>query len=156
MVTECKCSGVSGSCNIKKCWKKLPLFRDVGNALKKMYKVATKVKPMAANGLKVTHLIKFNTKEDKPRTKRMVYMIDKINYCKRSDNLGVPGTVGRKCTLKNTGEFGCKSMCCKRGYNTHQYNHTSSCECKFFWCCYVTCKVCSEERTVYHCKWQWI
>lgn len=155
MVTECKCSGVSGSCNIKKCWKKLPYFRDIGNALKKMYKVATRVKPKlskTANGLKVTHLIKFNTKEDKPRTKKMVYMVRNINYCKRSDALGVPGTVGRKCSLKSSGEFGCKMMCCNRGYNTHQYNHTSSCECKFKWCCHVECKLCYEDRTEFQCK----
>lgn len=35
--TECKCHGVSGSCAMKTCWKSLPPFRVIGDALMKKY-----------------------------------------------------------------------------------------------------------------------
>jgi wingless-type MMTV integration site family, member 7 len=38
--TDCKCHGVSGSCAMKTCWKSLPPFRIIGNALKKKYNKA--------------------------------------------------------------------------------------------------------------------
>ena len=155
MVTECKCTGVSGSCSIKKCWRKLPYFREVGNALKELYRLATRVQPKMskmAQGYKATHLVVFGTRDRKPLTKNIVFMTPYVNYCDKNVNLGVPGTVRRKCSLDNTDEFQCKTMCCDRGYDTHQYNHTSKCECKFNWCCFVECKTCVEERTERYCK----
>lgn len=35
--TECKCHGVSGSCTVRTCWRTLPSFRQVGDALMKKY-----------------------------------------------------------------------------------------------------------------------
>lgn len=38
--TECQCHGVSGSCSIKTCWKVLPPFRAIGDALMIKYNKA--------------------------------------------------------------------------------------------------------------------
>ncbi|XP_046482197.1 protein Wnt-2 isoform X1 [Neodiprion pinetum] len=35
--TECKCHGISGSCTVRTCWRKLPSFRQIGDALMKKY-----------------------------------------------------------------------------------------------------------------------
>ncbi|CAB0031933.1 unnamed protein product [Trichogramma brassicae] len=35
--TECKCHGVSGSCTVRTCWRTLPTFRQIGDALMKKY-----------------------------------------------------------------------------------------------------------------------
>ena len=45
MRTECKCHGLSGSCTLRTCWRKMPLFRDVGNRLKEKFDGAAKVIP---------------------------------------------------------------------------------------------------------------
>lgn len=45
MRTECKCHGLSGSCTLRTCWRKLPLFRDVAIRLKDKFDGAAKVIP---------------------------------------------------------------------------------------------------------------
>lgn len=40
---ECQCHGISGSCQLKTCWKTLPTFREVGDALLKKYEKAKMV-----------------------------------------------------------------------------------------------------------------
>jgi len=44
MQTECKCHGVSGSCELKTCWRALPSFRQVGSLLRESFDGATEVK----------------------------------------------------------------------------------------------------------------
>lgn len=41
---QCKCHGMSGSCELKTCWKVAPPFREVGAIIKQKYDKATKVK----------------------------------------------------------------------------------------------------------------
>lgn len=45
MVRDCKCHGMSGSCTIKTCWMRLPLFRKVGDILKDRFDGASRVNP---------------------------------------------------------------------------------------------------------------
>ena len=57
-----------------------------------------------------------------------------------------------RCARVIAGSDGCDLMCCGRGYNTHQHTRKWQCDCKFHWCCYVKCKMCSERVEEYTCK----
>jgi wnt family len=40
---DCQCHGISGSCQLKTCWKTLPQFREIGDVLLKKYEKAKAV-----------------------------------------------------------------------------------------------------------------
>jgi len=40
---RCKCHGVSGSCEVKTCWRNVPSMRHVGALLLDKYDIATQV-----------------------------------------------------------------------------------------------------------------
>lgn len=50
MRQECKCHGMSGSCTVKTCWMRLPVFRLVGDNLKDRFDGASRV--MVSNSLR--------------------------------------------------------------------------------------------------------
>ncbi|CAC5406916.1 protein Wnt-7b-like isoform X1 [Mytilus californianus] len=155
METGCKCHGVSGSCTTKTCWTTLPTFRKIGNYIMKKYGRAKLVTTLKAKRNKVpSHLIikRLKNKHTKPRRSDVVYLEKSPNYCDHDPLKGSLGTVGRTCNRTSTETDGCDLMCCGRGYNTHQYTKTWTCNCKFHWCCYVNCNKCSERTEEYTCK----
>ncbi|XP_055856948.1 protein Wnt-2 [Episyrphus balteatus] len=156
--TECKCHGVSGSCAMKTCWKSLPSFRVVGDALMKRYNKAKMVQAVKGKrGLTLVLSKKYRLgstqkKHQFPKRMELVFIQASPNYCERNLDLGSLGTVGRNCNRTSTGTQSCDLLCCGRGYNTHQINRTSQCRCKFQWCCQVQCDICNEMFEEYTCK----
>lgn len=88
----------------------------------------------------------------KPRRSDLVFLEESPNYCQRDPATGSMGTHNRRCNRTSKGLSNCNLLCCGRGYNTHQYIKTWQCNCKFHWCCHVTCEKCSERTEVYNCK----
>ncbi|XP_050078029.1 protein Wnt-2 [Anopheles maculipalpis] len=162
--TECKCHGVSGSCAMKTCWKSLPSFHVVGSTMMKKYRKAKLVHGinLRNNQLQLVLKRKGNKLQQNsgkilndnqiPKRTELVYLEPSPNYCERNISIGVLGTTDRNCNRTSTSMDRCDLLCCGRGYNTHQIDRTWQCNCKFKWCCTVTCDVCSERKEEYTCK----
>ncbi|XP_050434771.1 protein Wnt-11b-like [Adelges cooleyi] len=136
VTTHCKCHGMSGSCNVKTCWRGLPnKFIEVGLKLLKHYNKMTVQVSMA----QVTRL---GLPENVDNS--LVYVSDSSDYCDYDLKRGSFGTFGRKCNATAIGYENCFSMCCGRGYTTQIIEHTERCQCKYHWCCYVKCQSCKN------------
>lgn len=149
MRMQCRCHGVSGSCELKTCWRTLPTFTEVGEFLKKKYESAVQVSNKARKKLQWKDKVKRKvplSKED------LVHIHKSPNYCLQDPTKGILGTAGRQCNRTANGPESCDLLCCGRGYNTQVKRQVEHCHCKFIWCCYVKCKRCENMLDVYTCK----
>ncbi|XP_052567472.1 protein Wnt-2 [Culex pipiens pallens] len=160
--TECKCHGVSGSCAMRTCWKNLPSFHTVGNIMMRKYRKAKMVQAIPAVGKdngSLQLVLKRRGKQQhtgvnsqKPKRMEMIYLHPSPNYCERDMSTGILGTIGRQCNRSSTSMDKCDLLCCGRGYNTHNIVKSWQCNCKFKWCCTVSCDICTERIEEYTCK----
>ncbi|XP_056398700.1 protein Wnt-4 isoform X3 [Hyla sarda] len=150
MRVECKCHGVSGSCEVKTCWKAMPPFRKVGNVLKEKFDGATEVEQKKIGTTKV--LVPKNS-QFKPHTDEdLVYLDSSPDFCDHDLKNGVLGTTGRQCNKTSKAIDGCELMCCGRGFHTEEVEITERCSCKFHWCCFVKCKQCHKVVEMHTCR----
>lgn len=175
MKIRCKCHGMSGSCQLKTCWKSAPEFRIVGKVLKNMFRNAVLVnqsnmgngeviipsnrmnKQRIRNTIRSHHrknlnkhsLAQFNGKSFE---NTLFYYQRSPTFCERDPSSDVHGTSGRRCNRNSTGIGSCSSMCCGRGYNLVREHRVEKCACKFQWCCKVECKECHSEDWISTCK----
>lgn len=177
MRTECKCHGLSGSCTLRTCWRKLPLFRDVATRLKEKFDGAAKVIPgvVISFSRKVFHSIDtekfcclfvwdtYSGNDGKtiipevasikpPSREDLIYSEESPDYCYPDRVTGSLGTTGRVCNSTSPGVEGCELLCCGRGYDTRTTKTRVNCHCRFKWCCEVTCKVCTVKKHVNTCR----
>lgn len=155
LVLECKCHGVSASCSTQTCWKGLHSFRVIGDLLRKKYVNTMRISPRmksSSGGRVAANLVLSADPTKKPASTQLVFLNDSKDYCLRDEKTGISGTEGRECNRTSKGEDSCEMMCCGRGYNTHRVVMDRKCRCKFHWCCYVKCKVCSEKEEIQTCK----
>ncbi|GLD73400.1 protein Wnt-4a [Lates japonicus] len=119
MRVECKCHGVSGSCEVKTCWKAMPPFRKVGNVIKEKFDGATEVEQRKVGSTKV--LVPRNS-QFKPHTDEdLVYLDPSPDFCDYDPRTpGMLGTVGRQCNRTSKAIDGCELMCCGRGFQTQE------------------------------------
>ncbi|KAI3370484.1 hypothetical protein L3Q82_025242 [Scortum barcoo] len=151
MRVECKCHGVSGSCEVKTCWKAMPPFRKVGNIIKEKFDGATEVEQRKVGTTKV--LVPRNS-QFKPHTDEdLVYLDPSPDFCDHDPRTpGMLGTVGRQCNRTSKAIDGCELMCCGRGFQTQEVEVVDRCSCKFHWCCYVKCKQCRKMVEMHTCR----
>lgn len=147
MQTDCKCHGLSGSCTLRTCWRKMPNFRDVGNKLKERFDGAAKV--IAGNDGK--SFIPEGETIKPPGRFDLVYSEESPSFCAPNNTLGSFGTQGRLCDEKSLGEEGCGILCCGRGYKKFYKTERKNCRCKFVWCCEVKCEICTETKAISSC-----
>ncbi|XP_033111496.1 protein Wnt-6-like [Anneissia japonica] len=148
MRTECKCHGLSGTCSLKTCWKRMPSFRDVGNRLKELFNGAIKV--TGANNGKTLLAVGSNIKA--PTITDLVYSVESPNFCEPDRKVGSIGTADRVCNSTSDGVDGCDIMCCNRGFTNKIVNRTYHCRCRFKWCCVVECDICRANVTISRCN----
>lgn len=156
MKTNCRCSGVSGSCSVKTCWYSLPSLKQIGDQLMKNYHRARQVEPMRGQRSLSAVFLKLkrsaSNSQKKPHGKELVYLADSPNYCRRNKSLGVLGTRGRQCDRKGKGKESCRHVCCRRGFVSRVVTRRKRCDCSFHWCCYVTCRECMEVVEESFCR----
>ena len=149
MKVDCKCHGVSGSCEMRTCWRAMPSFRTVGKTLKEKFDGATEVQRKTVGTR--NDLVPLNA-QFKPHTESdLVYMAASPDFCEPDKKTGSLGTHGRVCNKTSKAIDGCELMCCGRGYRTRPIVIVERCMCKFHWCCYVRCKKCERHLDEHTC-----
>ena len=145
MKLACKCHGLSGSCTVRTCWRRMPGFRELGDRLKVSFDKAVKVMP--GNDGKSLAPAERGFRMRLRQT--LVYAEKSPTFCEPNRRLGSLGSQGRRCRQEDSG---CIIMCCGRGYSTVQFNKTVNCRCRFHWCCEVTCDQCPYTETQHFCR----
>ncbi|ROT61118.1 putative secreted signaling factor WNT10 [Penaeus vannamei] len=143
---------MSGSCEVRTCWKAAPDFRRVGDMLKEKYRkaksAASEVFGNSANTASMYRPVRREISPDSP----LLYVERSPTFCEVDGRLDVAGTEGRHCNRNSTGPDSCDSLCCGRGYDQQRQKVSRKCHCRFKWCCHVTCQDCSEEKWISVCK----
>ena len=122
---ECVCHGVSGSCTVQTCFKKVP---DI-------LKVALKL------------LAKYDAGE-------LEFCEFSPNFCQRNLENGIFGTSDRQCWQNESYPKAsrCPAICCG-GPVKQRLVRKEDKDCKFVWCCRIECVVKRVYyETEYYCK----
>ncbi|XP_071451503.1 protein Wnt-5b-like [Hetaerina americana] len=151
MQRVCKCHGMSGSCTVRVCWRRLPLFRHVGDVLAARFEGASHVR-MVERRPRIKKLRAIGRDMKQPNRTDLVFLEESPDYCERNDTLGILGTRGRLCNRTSLGLDGCRLLCCGRGYQTRVRDVTEKCRCRFVWCCNVVCDVCRYQKEEHLCN----
>lgn len=163
MEVRCKCHGLSGSCELRTCWRSPPEFRRVGSFLKNKFRRAIMIDQSELGNRPLSRVQKINKQRRKRRDRQnqgrnanidLWYYERSPTYCESNRDFSIPGTSGRRCNkTEGSKEMGsCSTLCCGRGYNTIRQVYTTRCNCQFIWCCEVTCKNCTVDEWITVCK----
>lgn len=160
MKRKCKCHGTSGTCQVNTCWTTLPDISEVGEYLKRQYRVAAKVGAVTASETDAASL----TKElSTINPEKLVFADASPDYCYENKQLGINGTLGRYCSrakhhkgmeVSRSERDSCDRLCTKCGYKIKKelINDEEACDCRFVYCCTVKCtKRCPIVREAYKC-----
>ncbi|KAL5004126.1 hypothetical protein ScPMuIL_017582 [Solemya velum] len=107
----CKCHGVSGSCSVKICWRKMNSFRQMGAYLKQKFDGAS----LVAFNTKKTKLRRVSDDRKSQAKKDLVYLEESPDFCEKNPPKGSLGTRGRQCNKTSYGLDGCTLMCAAEG-----------------------------------------
>ncbi|TDG48601.1 hypothetical protein AWZ03_004930 [Drosophila navojoa] len=147
MMDKCKCHGVSGSCSMKTCWKKMADFNATATLLRQKYNQAIRKAP---NQRTMRQAPSSRMKKPKQRRKKheqsqyttLYYLDSSPTYCSV--------TKDRQCLHPDN----CANLCCGRGYTTRVFKQVENCRCRFSngLCCQLICDYCQRFEDKYFCK----
>ena len=84
MQKVCKCHGLSGSCSMKVCWKRLPPLRTLGDTLLNKYEGATQVMAVKRKRNQTKRLKPVNSELKKPTKMDLVFLNESANFCEQN------------------------------------------------------------------------
>lgn len=107
----CKCHGMSGSCATQTCWLQLENFAIIGNALKKEYRRASRLRDTDALEAASNSVVQLPQEDGEENSipnvdaRRLVYLDPSPNFCLANK------TAGECCStfLTPSPEAGCQS-----------------------------------------------
>lgn len=146
---DCICHGVSGSCSVQTCFKRVPDIEQLAIELVKKYDAAKFVK-VENHKLKPVSNKTLAVKKDE-----LVYCTLSPKFCKRDLENGIPGTFGRRCYPNKDDYTSCTKLCCDGAVEkvVQKMENSNYACCKFVWCCYLDCSECGTyNETQYFCK----
>lgn len=147
MPRECRCHGISGQCSTQSCWISTPpSLKKPSEKLRQLYNEAVKIKEP------YTRTRPTRTASNVANDTKLVYISDSPNYCKKNKQRGITGTLNRECD--GSKDDSCTKLCSDCGFRVHSYFReveNPRCNCKFHWCCQVTCETCRERKVVSKC-----
>ncbi len=133
MNKECRCHGVSGSCELQICRLRPAKLTDISSEIYlNKYKNARYIQSI--------DYIKFEEKN------QLIYARKSINYCRSNTFIDYQGIQqGRECF----GNEGCEQVCCNRGYEIlTEMKLIPNCHCFFSWnIVNIQCKPCEKKIT---------
>ncbi|PAV63345.1 hypothetical protein WR25_25467 [Diploscapter pachys] len=141
---ECKCHGMSGSCEMKTCWDALPPFREIGVTIKDKFDGASEVAVVEDDAK--SRIVMKNNQFKRHTNADLVYITPSPDFCEADPKRGIFGTRGRECNITSQGVDGCQLLCCNRGSTRKISIVNDQCNCKFYYCCRVECEPC--QRTI--------
>ncbi|XP_050685460.1 protein Wnt-10a [Leptidea sinapis] len=157
MEVRCKCHGLSGSCQLRTCWRATPDFRIVASTIKRQYRKALMVaQEELNNGVSVLRGRPRGRRKDRPRPapKTSLLFFEKSpSFCEADARIESSGTSGRVCRIGRTSRSGsCDLLCCGRGHDLIRKSSITPCNCTFHWCCRVDCEKCKDDKWIAVCK----
>ncbi len=81
----CKCHGVSGSCTVRVCWRKMRQFREIGEELGRKFDGATHVKVIERKQKNRLRPTRRDIK--RPSKKDLVYLEESPDFCFKNMSL---------------------------------------------------------------------
>ncbi|XP_052896083.1 protein Wnt-4 isoform X1 [Anopheles moucheti] len=165
MTDRCKCHGVSGSCSMKTCWRRLGDFNTTAALLRTKYHLAIRKIPVNNKTSRRSAPRDFRPRvrqslasTETPKMKRnqinrvqclQETVYDQLYYFETSPTF-CSVTRGRRCLHPDN----CATLCCGRGYTTKVIKTLEKCRCRFTngRCCQVVCDYCEKYEDRYYCK----
>lgn len=130
----CKCHGVSGSCSVKTCWRRVPPIMVTATYLKKKYHRAVKFE------FGNRPIRKADPRNRKWPKGQLLYLEKSPTFCSVTPN--------RKCLNRDN----CVTLCCGRGFISHSYKENRHCNCRWKKNFEMICDQCSFEVKEHICK----
>ncbi|KAF9416974.1 hypothetical protein HW555_005802, partial [Spodoptera exigua] len=126
MEVRCKCHGLSGSCQLRTCWRATPDFRAVASTIKRQYRKGLMVAQEELN--------------NNPSITK---------FLRRRSTNGFGWYIRSGLSHRSDDEVGIVRLtCCGRGHALIRKSSIKPCNCTFHWCCRVDCERCRDDKWI--------